>query len=155
MLSEEASEKGEHTLKRSLGALNLITLGIGAVIGAGIFVLTGQAAATACRTGGGAELCAGGYYVRVCRALLCGVCFDHSDCGIGIHVWLRDAGRVGGVDHRLGSGAGVRVWRGDGGVGLVRVLQQPAAADWGLYIPPQLTTTPGTVLVLYQEHGCR
>src|ERR1700686_3761561 len=45
MLSEEAREEGEHTLKRSLGALNLITLGIGAVIGAGIFVLTGQAAA--------------------------------------------------------------------------------------------------------------
>ena len=45
MLTQEAAEQGEHTLKRSLGAVNLITLGIGAVIGAGIFVLTGQAAA--------------------------------------------------------------------------------------------------------------
>jgi len=45
MLSQEASEEGAHTLKRSLGALNLITLGIGAIIGAGIFVLTGKAAA--------------------------------------------------------------------------------------------------------------
>ena len=45
MLTQEASEEGAHTLKRSLGALNLITLGIGAIIGAGIFVLTGQAAA--------------------------------------------------------------------------------------------------------------
>ncbi len=45
MLTEEAAEEGEHTLKRSLGPVNLITLGIGAVIGAGIFVLTGQAAA--------------------------------------------------------------------------------------------------------------
>ena len=45
MLSKEAGEVGEHTLRRSLGALNLITLGIGAIIGAGIFVLTGQAAA--------------------------------------------------------------------------------------------------------------
>src|SRR6201998_2027516 len=45
MLSQEACEEGEHTLKRSLGALNLVTLGIGAVIGAGIFTLTGQAAA--------------------------------------------------------------------------------------------------------------
>ncbi len=42
---EEASAEGEHTLKRSLGATNLITLGIGAIIGAGIFVLTGTAAA--------------------------------------------------------------------------------------------------------------
>src|ERR1017187_137799 len=45
MLTQEAGEVGAHTLKRSLGALNLITLGIGAIIGAGIFVLTGQAAA--------------------------------------------------------------------------------------------------------------
>ena len=35
----------DHSLKKALGALNLTSLGIGAVIGAGIFVLTGQAAA--------------------------------------------------------------------------------------------------------------
>ena len=35
----------EHGLKRTLGPLNLTTLGVGAIIGAGIFVLTGQAAA--------------------------------------------------------------------------------------------------------------
>jgi basic amino acid/polyamine antiporter, APA family len=45
LLRQEAGEEGEHTLKRSLGPVNLITLGIGAIIGAGIFVLTGQAAA--------------------------------------------------------------------------------------------------------------
>lgn len=38
--------QGEATLKRALTARHLIFLGIGAVIGAGIFVLTGQAAAT-------------------------------------------------------------------------------------------------------------
>lgn len=41
----EAAETGEHSLKRSLGPINLVTLGIGAIIGAGIFVLTGTAAA--------------------------------------------------------------------------------------------------------------
>ena len=41
----EAAETGEHSLKRVLGPVNLITLGIGAIIGTGIFVLTGQAAA--------------------------------------------------------------------------------------------------------------
>ena len=35
----------DHSLKRALGAGNLVLLGIGAIIGAGIFVLTGQAAA--------------------------------------------------------------------------------------------------------------
>ena len=44
-LRAEAEATGEHSLKRKLGPLNLITLGIGAIIGAGIFVLTGQAAA--------------------------------------------------------------------------------------------------------------
>ena len=33
-------------LKRSLGALNLVLLGIGCIIGTGIFVLTGRAAAS-------------------------------------------------------------------------------------------------------------
>jgi basic amino acid/polyamine antiporter, APA family len=42
---KEASAEGENTLKRSLGPINLVTLGIGAIIGAGIFVLTGTAAA--------------------------------------------------------------------------------------------------------------
>ncbi|HAV72014.1 MAG TPA: amino acid permease [Stenotrophomonas sp.] len=41
----EGSLDGEPTLKRTLTAKHLILLGIGAVIGAGIFVLTGQAAA--------------------------------------------------------------------------------------------------------------
>ncbi|WP_026462804.1 amino acid permease [Adhaeribacter aquaticus] len=43
----EESEGGEHGLKRTLSATNLVLLGIGAIIGAGIFVLTGTAAANA------------------------------------------------------------------------------------------------------------
>src|SRR5512143_3612008 len=39
------TEAASGTLRRALGPLNLTTLGIGAIIGAGIFVLTGQAAA--------------------------------------------------------------------------------------------------------------
>jgi APA family basic amino acid/polyamine antiporter len=42
---EAAAEGSEVTLKRALGAMNLTMLGIGAIIGAGIFVLTGTAAA--------------------------------------------------------------------------------------------------------------
>lgn len=48
-LLEESKEVGEHSLKRSLGPLNLIALGIGAIIGAGLFVRT--AAAIADRAG--------------------------------------------------------------------------------------------------------
>jgi len=40
-----ASEGGEYQLKRSLGPMSLVSLGIGAIIGAGLFSLTGIAAA--------------------------------------------------------------------------------------------------------------
>src|SRR2546421_4115210 len=48
-LMHEAAEVGEHSLKRSLGPWNLVALGIGAIIGAGLFVRT--AAAIADRAG--------------------------------------------------------------------------------------------------------
>src|SRR5881396_1083137 len=48
-LMGEAQEVGEHTLKRSLGWMNLVALGIGGIIGAGLFVRT--AAAIADRAG--------------------------------------------------------------------------------------------------------
>src|SRR5438132_13716335 len=41
----EAHETGEHSLRRALGPTNLISLGIGAIIGTGIFVITGTATA--------------------------------------------------------------------------------------------------------------
>jgi APA family basic amino acid/polyamine antiporter len=37
--------EGEHRMKRVLGAADLVALGIGAIIGSGIFVITGAAAA--------------------------------------------------------------------------------------------------------------
>ncbi len=43
-IPENPNDEGD--LKRSLGPIHLISLGIGCIIGAGIFVLTGQAAAT-------------------------------------------------------------------------------------------------------------
>src|SRR6267378_1168188 len=48
-LMQEAQETSEHSLKRTLGPVNLIMLGIGAIIGAGLFVRT--AAAIADRSG--------------------------------------------------------------------------------------------------------
>ncbi len=48
-LMQEAQETGEHSLKRTLGPVNLTMLGIGAIIGAGLFVRT--AAAIADRSG--------------------------------------------------------------------------------------------------------
>ena len=41
----ESEQVGEHALKRTLGSVQLVALGIGAIIGAGLFSLTGIAAA--------------------------------------------------------------------------------------------------------------
>src|SRR5512135_478181 len=41
----QAQARSDKSLKRALGPVNLTALGIGAIVGAGIFVLTGQAAA--------------------------------------------------------------------------------------------------------------
>ena len=44
VLLSEAEEHGSHSLKRTLGVFQLTALGVGAVIGAGIFVLSGLGA---------------------------------------------------------------------------------------------------------------
>ncbi len=63
------AERSEHRLKRSLGVLPLTALGIGAVIGAGIFSSPGTAAA-----GGGSHVAAGPALVLsyILVALACG-----------------------------------------------------------------------------------
>lgn len=44
-LIAESEEVGQGTLKRTLGSYNLVALGVGAIVGAGLFSLTGIAAA--------------------------------------------------------------------------------------------------------------
>src|SRR5438270_755254 len=44
LLMDEAQETGEHSLKRTLGVFQLTALGVGAIIGAGIFVMVGLGA---------------------------------------------------------------------------------------------------------------
>lgn len=54
----EANPDGQvRPLRRTLSALNLVALGIGGIIGAGIFVLTGHAAAA--NAGPAVKLCHG------------------------------------------------------------------------------------------------
>lgn len=46
LLTSEAQDTSQHTLKRTIGPFQLVALGVGAIIGAGIFTITGIAAAT-------------------------------------------------------------------------------------------------------------
>ncbi len=158
MLMEEASDTSEHSLKRALGPLNLITLGIGAIIGAGIFVLTGSAAAqyagpaivlsfilagTGCVFAG---LC---YSEFASLIPIAGSAYTYGYATLGeIFAWIIGWDLV--LEYAFGASTVASGWSGY----FVSFLQ-----DFGIHIPPQLTATPYThvgdhwipnVLVQYQ-----
>src|ERR1700742_5098674 len=73
VLMAQATEEGDHVLKRGLGAGSLTLLGIGGGIGAGIFVLTGQQAAGNARPANGLSFILGGvvcFFAAMCYAEL-------------------------------------------------------------------------------------
>jgi len=105
--------------------VNLITLGIGAVIGAGIFVLTGQAAAL--YAGPAVAL---SFVLAGLTCAFAGLCYSEFasiiPLPIGVHLWIRHNWRAGGVDHRLdwcwSTRLARRPWR------RVAAFEQPVAA---------------------------
>jgi APA family basic amino acid/polyamine antiporter len=150
MLSQEASEEGEHTLKRSLGALNLITLGIGAVIGAGIFVLTGQAAALHAGPAVALSFVLAGFtcaFAGLCYAEfasiipIAGSAYTYGYATLGeLVAWI--IGWDLCLEYAFGAATVASGWAGY----FNSLLQQI-----GIYIPPQLTATTGTQLYFYQK----
>ncbi len=149
-LLKEAESQGEATLKRSLGPLNLITLGIGAIIGAGIFVLTGQAAAkhagpavmlsfvVAGITCAFAGLC----YAEFASLIpIAGSAYTYGYATLGEFVaWIIGWDLV--LEYAFGAATVASGWSGY----FVGLLQ-----DFGIHLPPQLTTTPGTILYQYHD----
>jgi APA family basic amino acid/polyamine antiporter len=150
MLSKEAGEQGEHTLKRSLGALNLITLGIGAIIGAGIFVLTGQAAALHAGPAVALSFVLAGItcaFAGLCYAEfasiipIAGSAYTYGYATLGEFVaWI--IGWDLGLEYGFGAATVASGW-----AGYFNSLMQ----QLGINIPPQLTATPGTVLVFFHQ----
>jgi APA family basic amino acid/polyamine antiporter len=150
MLSMEASEVGDNTLKRSLTSLNLITLGIGAIIGAGIFVLTGQAAAN--HAGPAVSLSfvlagivcgfAGLCYAEFASIIpIAGSAYTYGYATLGEFVaWIIGWDLV--LEYAFGAATVASGWSGY----LNSLLQQ-----LHIYIPPQLCATPGTKLVFFNE----
>jgi APA family basic amino acid/polyamine antiporter len=149
-LTAEAGEQGEHTLKRSLGALNLITLGIGAVIGAGIFVLTGQAAAKYAGPAVSLSFVLAGItcaFAGLCYAEfasiipIAGSAYTYGYATLGeLVAWIIGWDLV--LEYAFGAATVASGWSGY----FNSLLQQ-----YHIYIPPQLTTTTGSVLVFYNQ----
>ena len=137
-------QQGE--LKRSLGALNLMLLGIGCVIGAGIFVLTGRAAA---QFAGPAImvsfvitglLCA---FVALCYAELAsalpvsGSAYSYTYASMGEGpAWIMGLLLV--LEYGLAASTVAVSWSGY----FVSLLH-----DMGLAIPAALTAAPGVPIV--------
>lgn len=151
VLLSEAKAEGEHELKRSLGPINLITLGIGAVIGAGIFVLTGQAAAIHAGPAVGLSFVLAGFtcaFAGLCYAEfaalipIAGSAYTYGYATLGEFVaWMIGWDLV--LEYAFGAATVAAGWSGY----LVSLLQ-----DFHINIPPQLTGTPGTDLYLYKAH---
>src|SRR3954470_15914243 len=146
----EAQESGEYSLRRALGATNLISLGIGAIIGTGIFVLTGTAsanhagpaivlsfilAAIACVFAG---LC---YAEFASMIPIAGSAYTYGYATLGEFVaWIIGWDLV--LEYAFGAATVASGWSGY----LVSLLEQ-----LHIHLPPQLTTTFGNVQVLYND----
>jgi APA family basic amino acid/polyamine antiporter len=145
----EASEEGEHTLKRALGPFNLIMLGIGAIIGTGIFVLTGQAAATYAGPAivlsfilaGLGSTFAGLCYAEFASLIpIAGSAYTYGYATLGeIFAWIIGWDLV--LEYAFGAATVASGWSGY----FVSLLR-----DFGIQLPPQWTAPPGTKMVLYQ-----
>ena len=150
MILDESAEGGEHSLKRALGVTNLITLGIGAIIGAGIFVLTGAAAAQyagpaivfsfilagiACAFAG---LC---YSEFAALIPIAGSAYTYGYATLGeIFAWIIGWDLI--LEYAFGAATVASGWSG-----YVNSFLQ----DYGIHLPPSLTATPGTDMVMYNN----
>ena len=136
-------EHGE--LNRSLGALNLVLLGIGCIIGTGIFVLTGRAAAQFAGPGImisfiiTGTLCA---FVALCYAELASVlpvsgsAYSYSYASMGeVVAWVMGLLLV--LEYGLAASTVAVGWSGY----LVSL-----AKDMHIIIPPELTAAPGVLV---------
>ncbi|MDU1889427.1 MAG: amino acid permease [Dysgonomonas sp.] len=134
VLSESSHSNG---LRRSLTATNLVTLGIGAIVGTGIFVITGQAAASYA----GPALTIS-FLISALGCVMAGLCYAEFAAMIPV------AGSV--YSYSYTTMGEVLAWF----IGWVLILEYLFACssvavgwsgymisllnDWGIHLPPQL-----------------
>ncbi len=147
VLMKEAGDTGEHSLKRALGPINLVTLGIGAVIGAGIFVLTGSAAALYAGPAimlsyilaGIGCVFAGLCYAEFASMIpIAGSAYTYGYATLGeIVAWIIGWDLI--LEYAFGAATVASGWSST----LVAFLQ-----DYGIKLPPQICDVPGALWVM-------
>ncbi|MFZ0821926.1 MAG: amino acid permease, partial [Candidatus Acidiferrales bacterium] len=148
LLMREAEHTGEGSLKRVLGPVSLVSLGVGAIIGAGIFVLTGAAAA---KYAGPAIVLSfilagiGCVFAGLCYAEfaslipIAGSAYTYGYATLGeLFAWIIGWDLI--LEYAFGAATVASGWSGY----FISLLQ-----DFGIHIPPAYAASPGTQLVYY------
>ena len=153
-LRSDAFTEGEHSLKRALGPLNLVSLGIGAIIGTGIFVLTGSAAA---QYAGNAIVISfiiagiGCAFAGLCYAEfasmipIAGSAYTYGYATLGeLVAWIIGWDLI--LEYLFGAATVAVGWSGYA-VSFLR--------DLGVHVPPQWSNAPGIDLVQLPDQSWR
>lgn len=142
-----SAESGEHHLSKSLGALSITAMGIGAIIGAGIFVLTGTAAAHYAGPSIILSFVLGGIacaFVGLCYSELaamlpvCGSSYTYTYATLGeLFAWVIGWDLI--LEYAMGAATVAVGWSGY----IVSLLH-----NVGINIPPTMAAAPGTTVTL-------
>src|ERR1700739_809133 len=142
-----SAEAGEHHLSKSLGALSITAMGIGAIIGAGIFVLTGTAAAQFAGPAITLSFVLGGIacaFVGLCYSELaamlpvCGSSYTYTYATLGeVFAWIIGWDLI--LEYAMGAATVAVGWSGY----IVSLLH-----NVGINIPPALAAASGVVVKL-------
>jgi APA family basic amino acid/polyamine antiporter len=147
LLQKEAYETGTNTLNRKLNAFNLIAIGIGVIIGAGLFSLTGIAAAS--HTGPAVTLsfllaAVGCAFSALCYAEFAslvpvsGSAYTYSYATFGeLFAWIIGWDLI--LEYSVGAATVAISWSQY----LIRFL-----GTFGLHFPPQLVISPFETVTL-------
>jgi APA family basic amino acid/polyamine antiporter len=147
LLQKEAYETGTNTLNRKLNAFNLIAIGIGVIIGAGLFSLTGIAAAS--HTGPAVTLsfllaAVGCAFSALCYAEFAslvpvsGSAYTYSYATFGeLFAWIIGWDLI--LEYSVGAATVAISWSQY----LIRFL-----GSFGLHLPPQLVISPFETVTL-------
>src|SRR5216110_3052828 len=146
-IGELIAEAESGTLRRGLGAFSLTTLGIGAIIGAGIFVITGTAAAqfagpalvlSMIIAGVGCAF-AGLCYAEFASMIpVAGSAYTYAYATLGeLFAWIIGWDLI--LEYALGASTVSIGWSGY----VVSFLR-----DIGIHIPPELSAAHGTLITL-------
>src|SRR4026209_1363795 len=146
-IKEEQLGDGSGGLKRVLGVSQLVLLGVGAIIGTGIFVLTGQAAAanagpaiviSMILAGVTSVLAAFCYSEFASTVPVAGSAYTYAYAPLGEFVaWVIGWDLI--LEYALGAATVAVGWSGN----VVSLL-----ADLGVRIPAAISAAPGTVVTL-------